>query len=345
MEAAARVAGGLGGRTMREWLLDLLACPGCQGKIEHASGTLDEGTLRCVGCAKTYPIRGSVPSLFVNPQEKADFAEQWEMRWKGGFEREGLIYGVDADRRARWIADACLGRPSGGEIVLDAGCGSGDTAASIARDYPDVRVVGLDMTPTLTNSQERFKELKNLSFVRASVLQPPLRAQVFSRVLSFGVLHHTGDTAGGMRAVGGLVKEGGRLAVCLYRHPDEAPSWRPYYWVRDKLHLGLGHKIPRKALFWLMRAEGLVAAPIMWTLFQTSDAARATAPADWKLESLGLREMYHYMVFTLFDAVAPQHQDRPATRDIESWFAESGFGPVSHDIYGDHWADRVAPKA
>ncbi|WP_225409452.1 methyltransferase [Stigmatella hybrida] len=329
---------------MREWLMDLLACPACRGRIELASGTLDEGTLRCVGCTKTFPVRDSVPELFVVPPARVDFAEQWKLRWTGRFEREGLIYGVDADRRARWIADACLGRPSSGEIVLDVGCGSGDTAASIARDYPEVKVVGLDMTPTLSRCQERFRDLKNLSFVRGSALKPPLRNQAFSRALSFGVLHHTGDTRGGLHAVGGLVAQGGRLAVCLYRHPDEAPSWRPYYWVRDKLHFGRGHKLPPKALFWLVRAEGLVAAPIMWALFQTSNAARATAPAEWDLPSLGLREIYDYMVFTLYDALSPEFQDRPATPDIEQWFADSGFGQVSHDIYGNHWADRAHAK-
>ena len=46
-------------------LLDILACPACQGDVE-----LKDNKIVCKGCGRKYPIRDGVPVLLVDEAEK-----------------------------------------------------------------------------------------------------------------------------------------------------------------------------------------------------------------------------------------------------------------------------------
>src|SRR5207244_4338611 len=61
--------------------------------------------------------------------------------------------------------------------------------------------------------------LSRILFVRGSVFSMPFRSSSFDYVYSLGVLHHTGNTQGAIRAAARLVCEGGHLNIWVYAAP------------------------------------------------------------------------------------------------------------------------------
>lgn len=77
--------------------------------------------------------------------------------------------------------------------ILDLGTGSGYLSFTIATQYPDVKVVGLDIVEkTLENNRTKAKEenLNNLSFVTYGGIDFPFADEEFDMVISRYALHH-----------------------------------------------------------------------------------------------------------------------------------------------------------
>lgn len=70
--------------------------------------------------------------------------------------------------------------PSGSDVVVDLGCGSGEFSAKVATLVPDGRVIGVDPDPSMLE-QARAHDQPNLSFVEAAA------ADVDQVVLALGI--------------------------------------------------------------------------------------------------------------------------------------------------------------
>lgn len=323
---------------MMPWLLDVLACPRCESPALRNAA---EAALVCDACSASYPLRQGVPDFVQADSSSADFEAQWTLRLDGKFERPERLYGNELTQLTRWLADNCLGTPASGDIIVDAGCGSGEKAAVLARLYPQSRVLGLDLSPTIFRSAQRFAEVPNLAFARMDLLHSALRKDAIPCALSWGVLHHTASTERAMALLARAVRPGGRLVIWLYPHPDEAPVWRPYYWLRDIVHLGRGHKLPPAVRLWLCRLECALMAPALWAFYVGLVRPFASPAPFMSLGAMSLGELYDTAVFMLYDALSPRYHDRPHSSTIRSWFARDGFGKVQSDGFGHYWATRA----
>ena len=75
--------------------------------------------------------------------------------------------------------------------VLDAGCGSGGTAISIAEEV--AFATGLDLSPRFSNSGTKLareKRVGNVAFVQGDGLKLPYANESFDVVLSHSVIEH-----------------------------------------------------------------------------------------------------------------------------------------------------------
>ena len=115
-----------------------------------------------------------------------------------------------------WLADVQLPREYfKGRTVLDVGCGSGRWTYAMAS--LDARVVAVDFTDAAVEvTREVTQGLENVDVIQANLFQLPFRAEQFDFVVSWGVLHHTFDTAAAFRAIVPLVRPGGMLYVMVY---------------------------------------------------------------------------------------------------------------------------------
>ena len=126
------------------------------------------------------------------------------------------------------------GRPDlRGLRVLDAGCGTGHTAATIAHDHPEVEVVGIDLSETsLAAARACADELgvgSNLTLQQLAIEDAGALEGRFDYIITSGVLHHLADPDAGLRALADKLSPTGGLGILLYATYGR----QPIYMVQD----------------------------------------------------------------------------------------------------------------
>lgn len=134
---------------------------------------------------------------------------------------------------APWMLEAIAFSTHSGESVLEIGPGLGTDHAQFAR--AGARMYALDLTPRhLELTQRRFENERLVTRpVRGDAESLPFGSGRFDLVYSYGVLHHTPDTAGAVREIYRVLRPGGLAIVGLY-HKHSA-----FHWIRTMLWRGL----------------------------------------------------------------------------------------------------------
>jgi SAM-dependent methyltransferase len=102
--------------------------------------------------------------------------------------------------------------------ILVAGCGT-VAAACYAYLYPAARVVGIDISAASLAHEEFLQKkhgLANLSLRQCRVEEASSLGADFDFIATHGVLHHLTDPAAGLRALGGVLRPEGVIAVMVY---------------------------------------------------------------------------------------------------------------------------------
>ena len=106
-----------------------------------------------------------------------------------------------------------------GKEILIAGCGTGEELLSIAVNYPEANVVGLDLSaPSLAYGKQKAIEfgIENVEFMRADILDIEELGRQFDLISCTGVLHHMEDPVEGWRKLLTCLKQDGFMRVALY---------------------------------------------------------------------------------------------------------------------------------
>jgi len=103
-----------------------------------------------------------------------------------------------------------------GKDVLEIGCGAGLVASHLARN--GARLVAVDITANAIGiTRERFR----LAGLKGALMQMEgeslaLKDSSFDFVVSWGVIHHSGDMAAILREIHRVLKPGGRAHIMVY---------------------------------------------------------------------------------------------------------------------------------
>jgi SAM-dependent methyltransferase len=126
---------------------------------------------------------------------------------------EAEIMAPMVDQALAWLVD----RQPGAETIIDVGSGPGVAAASLAQLLPRASVLAVDgEPPLLAVAQERAERLgvgdrfttREVSLPHHITSLPPA-----DLVWVSGVVHHLPDPVAALRALGGLLRPGGLLAI------------------------------------------------------------------------------------------------------------------------------------
>jgi ubiquinone/menaquinone biosynthesis C-methylase UbiE/uncharacterized protein YbaR (Trm112 family) len=328
---------------MRRSLLEKLACPECAGALQVAecgeenAVRILQGTLRCTACGRRYPIDKGVPRLVAGLAP--DVAEvcrrnsfQWLSRWNGRFEGD-RCYGFDDEVYVGWVNDQlrCRRVPGPGEWVIDAGCGSGEKTAVLARQSPEQNVVGLDLgVESLEKATAKFGGRTNLDYVQGNVLRPPFKGRAFDYGMSLGVLHHTPDTRQAFASFRRLLKEETTCVIWIYPTYWEGPEWRMPYFGRDFLTFGQGYRLPTGLLRLISHAMVIGFYPVVQFFFKKGYRRIGKDLPFFRVDEMTRKERYDAQVFYCFDTLLPRYQGRHTIKEVESWFVEEGLDPLLH---------------
>ena len=105
--------------------------------------------------------------------------------------------------------------------VLEAGCGRGVNLLAAAAAQPGVRFLGIDISRVAIEEASRTAQeqgLANLSFQVADLMTPETLPSVsggYDLLLSYGVLHHLSDPAGGLSQLKRLLSPQGAIAFMV----------------------------------------------------------------------------------------------------------------------------------
>jgi SAM-dependent methyltransferase len=102
---------------------------------------------------------------------------------------------------------------SRGQTVLDVGCGTGFEACHLARDYPDVTVIGLDREAMLSPAARRAADMGvSVRWLPGQAEAIPLPEATVDACLTERVLKYVPDPAAGVAEMARVLKPGGRIA-------------------------------------------------------------------------------------------------------------------------------------
>ena len=204
--------------------------------------------------------------------------------------------------------------------VLDAGCGSGGTALSIAEEVSFA--VGLDLSPRFSDSGTRLareKRIKNVAFTQGDGLRLPYASESFDVVLSHSVIEHLEEAETYIAECARVLKHGGRFYLSTAPTLSLAGAHLPRLRVPFPLHLVVGRKLAFRMFVFL-------AAKAPWTLREQS-----TANTFVKLAESG-REKED-------DLLTPV-----TLRGVSRWIAGSPFRLISEQRYVTGFFKRVVPR-
>lgn len=133
---------------------------------------------------------------------------------------DASVYIEEASRilRERFANTGFLESIKPGTTVLDAGCGSGRYTMALAH-LTNARVIGVDLGETSLEHARRIAAdagIANIEFRSGDVLDLPTSDSTIDCIFSNGVLHHTGDTARGLREMHRVLRPGARAFLYLY---------------------------------------------------------------------------------------------------------------------------------
>ncbi|GAA2424809.1 class I SAM-dependent methyltransferase [Streptomyces pulveraceus] len=101
-----------------------------------------------------------------------------------------------------------------GDVVLDAGCGTGRALPALrAAVGPQGTVLGVDLTPAMLASAVRAGRDREGTLLLADVARLPLRSGVLDAVFGSGLISHLAHPGPDLAELARVVRPGGRLAL------------------------------------------------------------------------------------------------------------------------------------
>lgn len=101
--------------------------------------------------------------------------------------------------------------------ILIAGCGTGQHAIEVTRRFRDAQVLAIDLSlSSLAYAKRKSRELTNIEYAQADILELGALGRTFALIESAGVLHHMADPYAAWGTLLSLLRPGGFMLVGLY---------------------------------------------------------------------------------------------------------------------------------
>lgn len=309
-------------------LLEVLACPKCFGGFQCTPAELDEnqqvisGSLECVTCKRSYPIRSSIPRFVDDNHYAASFGYQWN-RFR--LEQIDTDNGKKLSSKRFYAETGWTNQWLNGKWVLDVGCGAGrflDVASKSSAE-----VVGVDVSNAVDAAGKTLDGRRNVHLVQASIYELPFRPGTFDGCYCIGVIQHTPDQKRALQCLPRVLKPAGRLAVTVY----ERKPWthlNAKYIVRP-----LTRRLNKRFLLFFIKGVMPIVFPVTEILFRIPYAGRlfmfAIPVANYVNErNLSLKERYRWAILDTFDMLSPEYDCPQTFREVQESLSQVGVRDI-----------------
>lgn len=310
---------------MRRAILKHLCCPKCRAALEaepgHDDATKDAisiGTLRCVGCAASFPVRDAIPRFVPDDQYAGSFGYQWTK-----FRRTQLdsVTGIPISGD-RLFAASGWPRDLSGQLVLEAGSGAGRFTEILVGT--GATVVSFDLSSAVDANSANNGHAPNLTILQASIFDIPVREGACDKVICLGVLQHTPDPARAFSSLVRLLRPGGEIVIDVY-----ARRWRAMVGWKYVLR-PLTKRMRKETLYrWIERVVDALLPASIWLEWMFGRAGARLLPiVQYSRQGLSGSVNREWAILDTFDMYSPAH-DRPQTlEDVRAWFHDAGLAGI-----------------
>lgn len=227
-------------------------------------------------------------------------------------ERFAITHDRRSARDVRREVEGLLGRPlRAGEVVLDAGCGTGWGAAGLRCAVPGLRVVGSDLSAGMLG---RAASAGAAPLLQADATRLPLRTGSVDVLLCRGVLHHLPDVGAALREWRRVLRPDG--AVVVASEPTPAVEAHGGVLVRALLPL-LRRPLTPEEDFW--EVASMAANLHVFRLDELADAARSAGFGDVRLHTADLLSTLVLTASYVTHGRRPGLASRLPWRSAERW--------------------------
>lgn len=310
---------------MRTEHLCLLRCPKCGFELKlHADDTKEgrvrTGSLNCTGCLSSYLIRNYIPRLLQSENNYADdFGYEWNKHYRTQYDAES---GLPISEK-RFFDETGWSRNLEGNIILEAGCGSGrftEQAASTG-----AMVVSFDYSDAVEANLRSNGHKQNVLIVQADIYSSPFPRSFFDKVFCIGVLQHTPFPEAAFYSLVSMLKPHGHLVVDVY---EKLPGWKKYfetkYWVRPITRRIRNETLYRFCNLWVN---------CLWPLCKLSYKITGRRTLSWLLLIADYRGVYplsekqlkQWSILDTFDMLAPEYDYPQNIESVTHWFQKAGL--------------------
>lgn len=178
--------------------------------VETDDGNVRSGNLR-TSSGLIYPIKDGVPRFVtVDP-----YAESFGMQWNR-FADVQLDSVSDRTSSTRRFVDETGWDPAelDGQVVVDAGCGSG-RFAEVAAGF-GATVLAVDLSSAVVAAERNLRRYRNVMVIQADLRSLPVDFSKVGFVYSIGVLQHTPAPMQSARSLILPMRPGTRFAFTVY---------------------------------------------------------------------------------------------------------------------------------
>ncbi len=294
-----------GAETIPAPILAILRCLGCQGTLDAQTDAVV-----CTVCGQKYPLVNGV-IRFVDKQQYAEsFGFEWQVHARTQLDSAESNRSEQAFRRRTGFRPEDLA----GKLVLDVGCGMG-RFADVATRW-GAHVVGIDLSLAAEVAARNLAG-REATIFQADVFQLPFAAESFDFIYSIGVLHHTPDCERAFKALPGLLKPGGRIAIWLYS------GYNHWYKMSD-LYRKVTRRMPPRFLHLLCKGVVPLYA-IHQVLRKIPLLGRPASGALAYLIPMPFHPERNWRILDTFDWYSPWYQSKHTYEEVFRWFESCGL--------------------
>jgi demethylmenaquinone methyltransferase/2-methoxy-6-polyprenyl-1,4-benzoquinol methylase len=141
-----------------------------------------------------------------------------------------LTGGIDTQWRKKTIRHALTEQP---KQILDIATGTGDLAIMLAREAPDAKIVGLDLSDNMLSYARQKAEKRNfripIHFIQGDSENLPFSDNTFDAItVGFGVRNFE-NTIKGLEECFRVLKPGGKMTILEFSKPTHTPFKQLYF--------------------------------------------------------------------------------------------------------------------
>ncbi len=285
-----------------------------------------EARSRAVGASRTTPSSTGSPALCRARTIASGFGLEWNIHARTQYDStSGLSISED-----RFFGQTHWPRDLKGKLILEVGSGSGRFTEQAAKT--GATVVSFDYSYAVDANYRSNGTSPNVLIVQADVFAMPFRTGTFDLLFCFGMLQHTPDAEGALKALPRVLVPDGALCADIYKATLLRTLFNTKFLVRPFTR----HLDPDR-LYALVKRW----VDFMWPLAGLIRKLPKGHGINWRLmvadySALGLKgeALKEWAYLDTFDMLAPRYDCHLRAEAFRAWGEAAGLIDIETEYSG-----------